>query len=77
MSLVVEGVGISYPKLKVIRFPPGDYCGRADIYGRVNPRIADRGLVDKKAYGGPGEIRTPDLTVRSRSLYPTELRAHK
>jgi hypothetical protein len=25
--------------------------------------------------GGPGEIRTPDLTVRSRSLYPTELRA--
>ena len=28
-------------------------------------------------YGGPGEIRTPDLTVRSRSLYPTELRAPK
>ena len=27
--------------------------------------------------GGPGEIRTPDLTVRSRSLYPTELRAPK
>ncbi len=26
-------------------------------------------------YGAPGEIRTPDLTVRSRSLYPTELRA--
>ena len=25
--------------------------------------------------GAPGEIRTPDLTVRSRSLYPTELRA--
>ena len=27
--------------------------------------------------GAPGEIRTPDLTVRSRSLYPTELRAPK
>ena len=29
----------------------------------------------KREHGGPGEIRTPDLTVRSRSLYPTELRA--
>src|ERR1700688_1675117 len=29
----------------------------------------------KAGNGGPGEIRTPDLTVRSRSLYPTELRA--
>ena len=27
--------------------------------------------------GAPGEIRTPDLTVRSRSLYPAELRALK
>ena len=25
--------------------------------------------------GGPGEIRTPDLLVRSQTLYPTELRA--
>jgi hypothetical protein len=24
----------------------------------------------------PGEIRTPDLLVRSQALYPTELRAH-
>ena len=27
-------------------------------------------------YGAPGEIRTPDLTLRRRSLYPAELRAH-
>ena len=27
-------------------------------------------------YGAPGEIRTPDLMVRSHALYPTELRAH-
>ena len=27
-------------------------------------------------YGAPGESRTPDLLVRSQSLYPTELRAH-
>ncbi len=28
-------------------------------------------------YGAPGEIRTPDLLVRSQALYPTELRAQK
>jgi hypothetical protein len=27
-------------------------------------------------YGAPGEIRTPDLLIRSQSLYPAELRAH-
>jgi hypothetical protein len=26
--------------------------------------------------GAPGEIRTPDLLVRSQLLYPAELRAH-
>ena len=25
--------------------------------------------------GAPGEIRTPDLLIRSQSLYPAELRA--
>src|ERR1019366_10721104 len=29
----------------------------------------------KLMYGAPGEIRTPDLTLRRRSLYPAELRA--
>ena len=28
------------------------------------------------SYGAPGGIRTPDLLVRSQTLYPTELRAH-
>ena len=28
-------------------------------------------------YGAPGEIRTPDLVVRSHALYPTELRARR
>ena len=27
-------------------------------------------------YGVPGGIRTPDLLVRSQSLYPAELQAH-
>ena len=26
--------------------------------------------------GAPGGIRTPDLLIRSQTLYPTELRAH-
>ena len=30
---------------------------------------------DPKRNGAPGEIRTPDLLVRSQALYPTELRA--
>src|ERR1700689_4856228 len=33
----------------------------------------DLGLVSR---GARGEIRTPDLLVRSQTLYPTELRAH-
>src|ERR1035437_7426433 len=31
-------------------------------------------MIDK--YGALGEIRTPDLLIRSQPLYPTELRAH-
>ena|SRR5215467_6871041 len=27
--------------------------------------------------GAPGESRTPDLLVRSQTLYPAELRAHR
>jgi hypothetical protein len=34
-----------------------------------------KGLMDKEENGAPGEIRTPDLMVRSHALYPTELRA--
>ena len=33
------------------------------------------GLELRELYGAPGEIRTPDLTLRRRSLYPAELRA--
>ena len=27
--------------------------------------------------GDPGEIRTPDLLIRSQTLYPTELLSHR
>ena len=30
----------------------------------------------EEMHGAPGESRTPDLLVRSQTLYPTELRAH-
>ncbi len=40
-------------------------------------RILDtrKGFSCTKYNGAPGEIRTPDLLVRSQALYPTELRA--
>src|ERR1035438_832626 len=34
-----------------------------------------KALREKRLDGAPGEIRTPDLTLRRRSLYPAELRA--
>ena len=38
---------------------------------------APRSVEPFALYGAPGEIRTPDLLVRSQTLYPTELRAQK
>jgi hypothetical protein len=43
-----------------------------------SPRLAGR--LRAKSFrraGAPGEIRTPDLLVRSQALYPTELRARR
>ena len=34
-----------------------------------------KGVLKPYEHGAPGEIRTPDLVVRSHALYPTELRA--
>src|SRR6202044_2330372 len=34
-----------------------------------------RSPIGQAKAGAPGEIRTPDLTLRRRSLYPAELRA--
>ncbi len=36
-------------------------------------RASDLGL---RNHGAPGEIRTPDLLIRSQTLYPAEPRAH-
>ena len=37
--------------------------------------MKEAGCVSGEADGALGEIRTPDLLVRSQTLYPTELRA--
>ena len=43
-------------------------------------KVKDLSIKYKKKFnsdfGAPGEIRTPDLVVRSHTLYPAELRAH-
>ena len=50
----------------------------ARVKARFTPKVkrgADR-LPFQDFDGAPGEIRTPDLLIRSQSLYPAELRAH-
>ncbi len=41
-----------------------------------NPQMTCNSFRNLGFYGAPGEIRTPDLLIRSQSLYPAELRAH-
>ena len=53
----------SLPKSKPARNPGG---ARAD-----SPKLC------AKASGTPGGSRTPNLLIRSQTLYPVELRAHK
>jgi hypothetical protein len=47
-------------------------CRKPGIASGGNSGKLLRGL---RKHGAPGEIRTPDLTLRRRSLYPAELRA--
>src|SRR5580704_9302307 len=42
----------------------------------ANSRTKHMMQVIVEKYGAPGGTRTPDLLVRSQTLYPTELRAH-
>ena len=44
---------------------------------RTHQKKGAHRLVSPFLFGAPGEIRTPDLLVRSQTLYPTELRAQK
>jgi hypothetical protein len=53
----------------------GVVCREFDLARRILG--TPKGFSDSKFYGAPGEIRTPDLLVRSQALYPTELRVRK
>ena len=48
---------------------------RLQLLQGVESRIMAGKELQVKKYGAPGEIRTHDLTLRRRSLYPAELRA--
>src|SRR5262249_21699492 len=45
--------------------------------GRRDSERESKYLAVCELVGAPGEIRTPDLMVRSHALYPTELRARR
>ena len=47
------------------------------IRDRTLRSATQRELPARCEYGALGRIRTPDLTVRSGALYPTELPRHK
>ncbi len=49
---------------------------RRNRRSRLKARKGGNQLNGKRKDGAPGVTRTPDLLVRSQSLYPTELRAH-
>ena len=53
---------------------PGKAAGGES--GGFHLGLADKGRGGGNPDGARGEIRTPDLLVRSQTLYPTELRAH-
>src|SRR5271165_2372240 len=48
-----------------------EYNNRPDF----TPGVKRTMRCETRKHGAPGEIRTPDLLVRSQTLYPTELRA--
>ena len=45
-------------------------------YSQIAQSKRDTTEVVSLLLGAPGGIRTPDLLMRSQTLYPTELRAH-
>src|ERR1700734_497272 len=56
---------------------PFDYLSNAIWVGNWVGCFPTRCLQVTESFGAPGVIRTPDLLVRSQTLYPTELRAQK
>jgi hypothetical protein len=50
-------------------------CVALTANGCASRRRGGEGFQVIELVGAPGEIRTPDLLVRSQTLYPTELQA--
>jgi hypothetical protein len=71
-----------------IRSESCEHIGRVTVRGDAAVRNCNRQreakleflskfLADFLVNGAPGVTRTPGLLIRSQTLYPTELRAHK
>jgi hypothetical protein len=79
---IADGLNV-VDSLRAVRYAPdGTVTGlwiSRQLTGPSGPwRCAWSGLSQVlDLIGAPGEIRTPDLLVRSQALYPTELRAHR
>ena len=69
-AIASSRVGDNVDVVEVIR-RAGDKRATVNGIGELNQKKA---VIDQRV-GAPGEIRTPDLLVRSQALYPTELRA--
>ena len=61
-----EGTSRQPVRSEVVTYVAGTFC---------NPCVRDGAGLDPGKSGAPGGTRTPDLLVRSQTLYPTELRA--
>jgi hypothetical protein len=66
MSVVDELNGLKISRFTTARSDPAGRSNTRDFIGKTSKRS-----------GAPGGTRTPDLLVRSQTLYPTELRARR
>tara|TARA_Y100000590_G_scaffold76356_1_gene84489 strand:- start:32 stop:271 length:240 start_codon:yes stop_codon:yes gene_type:complete len=48
-----------------------------EIKSSIHPTNKNSSAINGLSRSTPGRIRTPNLLVRSQTLYPVELRAHK
>ena len=67
-----ENLGLGFDLPKQIRVSEPKVVPRVNRCQRLDKLFRTKGK-----NGAPGEIRTPDLLVRSQTLYPAELRAHR
>ena len=65
------GIGFAIPSSAIVRIVRRNEVEIGGCNCLVNYRH------EKVKSGAPGEIRTPGLLVRSQTLYPAELRAHR